>query len=108
MNDIAFLKAVFSAIPENESYLEVFVDGGMFRIQPQRLLLPGDPDSVPPKWKHVIDETDKSYFGPSGGKCFIIEGNEVDLGDKTDPFYLKSKAVLDVDHVNAVVERWIG
>ncbi|MEM7755001.1 MAG: hypothetical protein AAF297_05130 [Planctomycetota bacterium] len=108
MQDIAFLKAVFNAIPINESYLEVYVDGGMFRIQPQKLLLPGELGNLPPKWKNIIDETDASYFAPSGSNCFVIEGFEVDLDDKQDPFYLKARAVLDVNHVNAVVEKWIG
>ena len=108
MQDIAFLKAVFNAIPENESYLEVFTDGGMFRIQPQKLLLPGDEGDLPPRWKNIIADTEASYFGASGSNCFIIEGFEVDLEDKQDPFYLKARAVVDVERIDAVIEKWIG
>jgi hypothetical protein len=60
------------------------------------------------RWKNVIEQAESDYFGPSGCDCFIIEGKEVDLDDKQDPFYLRARAVVDVTQVTAVVEKWIG
>lgn len=108
MQDVAFAKAVFNAIPDDHSYLEVVVSGGTFLIQPLKLLLPGDDGTAKSRWKTILAEADDKYFGASGCDCFVIEGREVDLEDKQDPFYLKARAVVDVSQVNAVVEKWIG
>jgi hypothetical protein len=107
MQDVSFARAVFNAIPDNHSYLEIVVHGGQFMIQPLRLLLPGEGD-IAARWKNILEGADPQYFGPSGSQCFVIEGKEVDLEDKQDPFYLKARAVIMADQVTAVVERWIG
>ena len=108
MQDVSFARAVFNAIPDDHSYLEIVVTGGQFLIQPQRLLLQGEGEAVTTRWKNILDNADTKYFGASGSDCFVIEGKEVDIGDKQDPFYLKARAVISADHVTAVVERWIG
>ncbi len=108
MQDVAFARAVFNAIPDDHSYLEVFVGGGSFMIQPTKLLLPGEGDMFQNRWRHILHDADAKYFGPSGSDCFVIVGKEVDIEDKQDPFYLQARAVVTVSDVTAVVERWIG
>ena len=108
MQDLAFVRAVFNAIPESHSYLEVVSHGGSFLIQPEKLLVPGEGDTISPHWKSMLRNRDEAHYGSSGCDCFIIEGREVDLDDKQDPFYLKARAAIDASQVTAVVEKWIG